>query len=312
MTINSAFLGHGVFCYQPLEVKTHFAHYPLPGGSGTPAPSNGYAGAIAAFKDMGIANVWVRLFGHEGPMPVDDAVPLVAALREAGIGVAGWGYSHGNHWKADLEIADKHSQILGLKAFVTDIEPGRKLDGTVSKWKAEELNEFVDGLVARFGKENIGVSTWPVLKIQTSHGIPTLGLMKSIAGKVAFFAPQAYWMTYPTTVHYNATGFSEQAFPRNDPASFVRLVLRSWRTDGFTNPIYITGQAYWGEGGPSQSTLEKKISDFASGFTDWSELIGLSWWHAGGPRAMSMSMVGAIKAADFSSKPFDDGATPVS
>ena len=310
MSIHPAFGGHNLFCYLPPETQQHFKTYPVRPELPPATKLNGYAGAISAFKDMGIENVWIRLFGHEGPMPLPEAQRFVEVLRLCNIGVAGWGYSHGDDWKGDLKTALHHSQAIGLDAFIVDIEPARKLDGTVSKWGSKDLSDFIGGLAAHFGKHGLGVSTWPIPKIQHSKEIPTLDLLKSISGMVSFFAPQAYWMSYPTTVHYKATGLSEHDYPRNDPTSFARLVLQSWRNDGFTNDLSLTGQAYWGESAPPLDAMEEKISTFASTFSDWDKIIGLSWWHAGGIKAMSTGMVDIIKKARLNTKPYIRNSLP--
>ncbi|MCZ7593914.1 MAG: hypothetical protein M5U16_02610 [Hyphomicrobium sp.] len=125
---------------------------------------------------------------------------------------------------------------------------------------------------------------------------------------MAMFAPQAYWMSYPKAVHYNTTGFKEADYPRDDPTSFVRLVIDSWRADNFTRPLVITGQAYWGEGAPQTSILEAKVARFTSQFADWSKIVGLNWWHAGGDEAtapaMSPAMIDTLWAAQLGSRPF--------
>lgn len=295
--LHPAFRGHGLFCYQPQQTVRHY--------NGYEGHATDMAGTLTAFRAMGVSHVWIRLFGHEGKMPLDEAKPLVEALRNEGIALAGWGYSHGTNWQRDLGWAIDGATKLKLDAFVADIEPGRPLDGSISKWRTADLTAYIDGLARHFGKTNLGVSTWPMLRIQNEPGIGSLGLMRAIADKISFFAPQVYWMSFPTDVHYDTTGLREAVFPRDNPSSFARMVIRSWRDEGFTNDLLITGQAYWGEGrGPPLSVMERKISEFAAGFDGWGDIIGLNWWHAGGRLAMSRVMTQAIVAGRFQSRAY--------
>lgn len=327
MPISPAFRGHGTFCYMPDEIARYFARYPngferprslmqrlgavlSPRLSRPPAkPETGFVGALG---DMGMSHAWVRLFGLEGAMPEGPTRQLVDALVGAGIHVAGWGYCHGRAPEREMEQAIALAGKYGIASFVADIEPGRLLGGTKSKWQEQAFDAFVGGLSRHFGKDNFGISTWPVLKIQNDTEYPSLRLMQNAADRVAMFAPQAYWMTYPTNVHFDATGFKPADYPRGDPSAFVRLVVDSWRAVGFRNPLVITGQAYWGEGAPSQAVMEQKIKAFTTKYAGWSNIAGFNWWHAGGNRfAMSAGMIGAIADARLGAKPYGSDAAPV-
>ena len=302
MPMSEAFKGHGTFCYQPNEIMRKYQNYPAPGN---PGPADRFAQAL---RDMDMSHAWVRLFGLEGPMEPADTRTLLTALRNAGIHVAGWGYCHGENAAAELALAKQECDRHAITTFVADIEPGRLLGGTRSKWGESEFIDFIDGLAQKFGTPNLGISTWPVLKIQNDPQFPSLKLMRRVADRVAMFAPQAYWMSYPKTVHYDATGFKEADYPRNNPESFVRLVIDSWRADGFTGPLVVTGQAYWGEGSPATPILEAKVASFASQFADWPKIVGFNWWHAGGDEvrspAMSPAMMAALQAAKLGGRPF--------
>lgn len=307
MAIHAAFRGHGTFCYLASDAMEAYRKYQSPNGSppggGTSWP--GASGFVRAAMDMGLSHAWVRLFGDEGTMDRSATATLLEGLRGAGINVAGWGYCHqGANWKdRGLDLAVSECDHHHLDAFVADVEPNRTLGGTASKWTQTQLDNYIDKLVQKLGKDNVGVSTWPVLKIQNSPSA-SLSLMRGIAGKVAMFAPQAYWMTYPTNIHYQETHFSEQKYPRNNPESFVRLVVDSWRADGIANPLVVTGQAYWGESAPAKAVMEGKLGAFATGFQEWSKIVGFNWWHAGGSKAMSSPMVQALIAGKLGAKPF--------
>lgn len=303
MILNKALRGHGTFCYLPDETMNAYAASAVLIPDNLKATKRAYRFAHTA-KQMGFSHVWVRLFGLEGPMPAGPTKELLTGLREVGIEVAGWGYCHGRDAKKELQMAADEADRHELVAFVADIEPGRELGGTKSQWGTTEFGDFVDGLVEKFGQQNLGMSTWPVLRIQNDQAYPSLSLMRQAAGRVGVFAPQAYWMNYPKQVHYRSTGLKEAEYPRNDPASFVRLVIDAWKADGFDQPLLITGQAYWGEGAPPASTMEKKMQLFSQSFADWPKIVGFNWWHAGGSKTMSSTMIQALKDAKLDTKPF--------
>jgi hypothetical protein len=105
-------------------------------------------------------------------------------------------------------------------------------------------------------------------------------------------------------VHYQATGFRESKYPKDSPESFVRVVIDAWRKMDIENPLVVTGQAYWGEGGPSQSVMEDKLETFVATFQFWDQIVGLNWWHAGGvgAKAMSPKMVDTLVGAKLNDK----------
>jgi hypothetical protein len=291
--MHASFLRHGVFTNNATATLERFKN-----------AAGRVEGVIKAFRDMGITSVWVRLFGVSGNVAHKPALELVSGLKEAKFNLAGWGYCFGADWKNDLKSSIDQCERYGLDAYVADIEPGNKTKKGVTVWEESDFDKLMKGLAGHFGPENLGVSTWPVLKIQDKH--KAVALMKLAEPRVAMFAPQAYWMTFPKKVHYNATGFEPKDYPPNDPASFVRLVVDSWRALGIVRPLVVTGQAYWGERGPGQPQMEIKLMTFLDKFPDWGKLIGFNWWHAGGKGAAAMSpkMVDAIANADLESKPY--------
>lgn len=317
MALHKAFLGHGVFCYQPGELLKHFERYPhgfkakgmlgrLTGLLASTPPVNPEKGLSEVLQDMGVQHAWVRLFGHEGQMDEAAMKHLVGILRAAKLHVAGWGYSHGDKWRDEIEVAKHLSGAAGLDAFVADIEPGRYFkedQSDKSHWKEKDLDSFIGALEGHFGRDSLAVSTWPVLEIQNDAAHPSLRLMQHIAPRVGAFVPQAYWMINPKQVHYDK-GYPQQEYPPNDPSSFARLVIASWRKNGFSHPLVLTGQAYWGEGLSAQGLMERKLEAFTKTFPEWSKIVGMNWWHAGNPKAMSPAMVRALIAARLDKKPF--------
>jgi hypothetical protein len=293
MTLHAAFKGHGTFVYNAQSTLQRHADN---SGAGP--------GLVKAFKAMGFKSAWVRLFGVAGAVAHEPTVELVDALRDGGIEVAGWGYCHGADWKLDLRRSIDLSGKYELEAFVADVEPGNSTSAGKTKWERSDFTKYLNGIADHFGKDNIAVSTWPVPKIQDAFD--SVQLMKIAAPRVGMFTPQAYWMRFPKKVHYDATGFRESKYPKDSPESFVRLVVDAWRKMEIDNPLVVTGQAYWGEGGPSQSVMEEKMATFVETFEDWNKIVGFNWWHAGGisAEAMSPAMVRTLKAAKLDRKDY--------
>jgi hypothetical protein len=241
MPLHAAFKGHGTFVYN---------------AQGTLQRFDGASGLVKAFKAVGFTSAWVRLFGVAGAVAHASTLELVAALRDAEIEVAGWGYCHGADWKIDLSRSIDQCDRYDIEAFVADVEPGNSTSMGKTEWMRPDFIKYLDGIAEHFGKYNIAVSTWPVPKIQDAYD--SVELMKIAAPRVGMFAPQAYWMRFPKQVHYNATGFKERKYPKDSPESFVRLVVDAWRKMGIENPLVITGQTYWGEGGGLANPSWKK------------------------------------------------------
>jgi hypothetical protein len=295
MPLHAAFKGHGTFIFNANGTLQRFKD-----------ASGAGPGLVKAFKSMGFTSAWVRLFGVAGAVANAPTVELLTALRDGGIGVAGWGYCHGADWKTDLKRSVDLCDQYEIDAFIADVEPGNSTSMGKTKWSRPDFTKYLDGIAQHFGKDNIGVSTWPVPKIQDAHD--SVALMKIAAPKVGLFAPQAYWMRFPKQVHYDATGFKKKKYPPYSPEAFVRLVVDAWRKMEIENPLVITGQTYWGEGGPDQSTMEEKLKTFTTTFEAWETIIGFNWWHAGGvgAQAMSPNMVATLKAAKLNEKDFAD------
>jgi hypothetical protein len=320
MSINPALLGHGVFSEGSINVILgRYANYQSPGGG---QPHDNIDRLISALKDMHVSTVWIQLFSRSGEFDTNHEnlrTSLIARLTQAGILWAGWGYCAGVNAQRDLGILAGLKTKLGMTAFVIDAEPGNKVipnpadhaNPLPDLWKIADFNTFVDGVVTMFGKDNVAVSTWPVLQLQDTATNPVIQLMKNAAARVCAFAPQAYWMTFPNHHHYNA-GFDQAKYPPNDPSSYVRLVIDSWSKLGITSPLIISGQAYWGEGGPLQAPMDAKAASFIATFSDWNKIIGFNWYHGGGNNSaaegsMSDPMIHAIAATDLSAKPYKPG-----
>jgi hypothetical protein len=261
---------------------------------------------------MQISTVWIQLFtrsstGDVDPTPAGAKLrkDLIARLGGAGIKVAGWGYCAAKNRDRDVGLIKKFRDDLGISAFVIDAEPEKGKD----VWTKSAFDAFTQAVNGLYGTDNLALSTWPVLQIQDEPANPVIELMGIAAPRVSLFAPQAYWMKYPVKVHYNSTGLKEADFPRNDSVSFVRLVIAAWRKLGFTTPLVVSGQAYWGEGSPPKKTMEAKVDRFAQTFADWPQIVGFNWYHAGKANtnadgSMSDEMIKSIAAGKLGTKPY--------
>jgi hypothetical protein len=309
MTINPAFCGHGIFTeYSIHNALTRFAGY----GGGAPAttPDEQISRFVQAMKDMEIASVWIQLFTRPQKIDADAASAdlrkkLIAALAAAGVRWAGWGYCAGVNWVRDKGWIKSFRDDLGMQAFVIDAEPEEANNKDV--WTEANFKNFVTYVSGLFGSDNLALSTWPALQLREAS---VTTLIKIAEPLICLIAPQVYWNTYPTTVHYNTLGYSKTEFPPNDPVSFVRMMLRAWKDAGITTPLVMSGQAYWGESANTpQSVMTPKVAQFANNFQDWDKIIGFNWYHAGGANtggtgSMSDQMIADIKSAHLGGKSY--------
>jgi hypothetical protein len=320
MPLNKALVGHGIFTeYSVNNALTRFARYGAPAGSPPPTDAQRIERFIHALKDMGISTVWLQLFtthaadvelmNHEDHRDLRAA--LIAALNQAQIGWAGWGYCAGANCRRDPDVIKKFRDDLHMKAFVIDAEPQQDHDD----WTEADFDAFTAQVNGLFGTDNLGLSTWPILQFQDSAANPVIKYMQTAATRVGLFAPQVYWMDYPGDPHYADFAFDQ--YPRADPTAMTRLVIDAWKGYQFNRPLVISGQAYWQltklrkDGGtPSQDSMATKIYQFAKYFASWSQIVGLNWYHAGLKAnnnisgSMSDEMVKYIAAGQFGAKPY--------
>src|SRR5690348_5603487 len=163
MAINRAFLGHGIFSEGSVTtILGRYANYQSPAGG---QPHDNIDRFILALKDMHVSSVWIQLFSRRGEFDTGNEVlrkSLVTKLTNAEILWAGWGYCAGGNWQRDLGILSGLKAKLGMTAFVIDAEPGNTVIPNPNDpdhplpdlWKLDDFNQFVDGTVAIFGKDN--------------------------------------------------------------------------------------------------------------------------------------------------------------
>ncbi|MBF0337475.1 MAG: hypothetical protein HQL05_06540 [Nitrospirae bacterium] len=264
--------GHGTFIY---NAEHTIAKY---GGPEEVAKS---------LKRLDMQHAWIRIHGY---MPIHDIEPtksLVNAIKDYGIEVAGWGWCQGENITREYKIALDSLERFGLSDYIADIE--QKVNG--ASWTNDEIVLFLSKVRESLSPESaIGVS---------SHGFihwHEPELMKVADSLVDFFAPQVYWFRFPSKKILHAAGLLESEYPLDNPDSYVRLCINSWKRY-VSKPIVITCQAYWGEGGYTQQTSEVKVKEFLRNFKIYDSIVGLNWWHFGGKgqSAMSSSMINAIE-----------------
>jgi hypothetical protein len=150
-----------------------------------------------------------------------------------------------------------------INAFVADVEPGNIVHKQADTWDRTAFATLIEGLNAKLGKDNLGISTFANMRLNPD----ALKIMLIAEPYVCMYAPQVYWFD-------------------NLPATYIRQTLETWRAAGITTPLVATVQSYWDlqEGTPEQGIIECMVQEFISLFADddWRKLIGLNWYHAGG------------------------------
>jgi hypothetical protein len=311
--INKGFLRHGIFLEGvPIKTLVRYQNYKaapsildrlmaiLPEAlRPVPDPEALIAKFIEAMNDMSVKSVWIQLFNTNGELDAAGngaTSALVSALKSRGIAPVGWGYCYSKNATSDLDLAMNLCGKYGFDAFVADVEPGNTVHGQPDNWDPAAFKTLIKGLSTKLGIENLAVSTFASMTVH-SDALPIMRIAKDY---VCMFAPQVYWFN-------------------NDPASYARSSIASWRTSELTTPLVATAQSYWDkiEGTPSQAIMEEKVQKFIDDFSDgdFGTLIGLNWYHAGGANsassgAMSDSMISSIAAGHINDKPFADTEQP--
>lgn len=271
--LTQATSGHGTFIFDAVQTIRRY----------------GSADSVAsAVRELNMQHAWVRVHGARQTHAIEPTSSLIGALKAGGIAVAGWGWCQGEDAQRESELAIRSLDRFGLTDYVADIEEGVNN----ALWTAEEVETFLTAMRAAVSGA-LGVSSHGFLHFH----VPSL--MTAADGIVDFFAPQVYWFWHPTRRIRDAIGGSAAEFPLNDPDSYARVCLRSWRSH-VTAPIVLTGQAYWGEHPDfTQALAEAKVRTFLAKFDEHDAIVGLNWWHLGGQgqNAMSPDMFNAIREA---------------
>lgn len=277
--MEKAVSGHGTFIY---DAEATIARY----GS--------TALVAAALKECDMQHAWVRIHGGTQTHPALPTLPLINALKNEGIAVAGWGWCPGDNPSLEVELALTALNEFGLDHYVADVEDG--VQG--ANWNASEIKTFFKSLRQALPGAQIGLSTFGFIPWHKPQ------LMAAAEPFVDFFAPQVYWFTFPTLKMLQAVGASPSKYPLDSSVSYARLCIDQWRKI-IGKPLVLSGQAYWGEVPDyTQGKAEARLLEFTTHFDEWNKLQGLNWWHAGGKsqNAMSFAMYQAIKAAKINGK----------
>jgi len=166
--MEQAVSGHGVFIY---DAAATIARY-------------GSAALVAtAVKECNMQHAWVRIHSATQPEPVTSTVTLIAALKQANIGVAGWGWCQGDNVNVEVELALTTLNEFGLEHYVADVEDGVH----TANWTSAEVRAFFKALRQDLPNAQIGLSTFGFIPWHKPQ------LMKAAEPFVDFFAPQTYW-----------------------------------------------------------------------------------------------------------------------
>ncbi|HEY6802033.1 MAG TPA: hypothetical protein VI306_00510 [Pyrinomonadaceae bacterium] len=277
--MEKAVSGHGVFIY---DAEATIARY------GSPALV-----ALAA-KECQMQHAWVRIHGAATPSPATPTLNLIAALKQAEIAVAGWGWCQGDNIELEAELALTALNEFGLQHYIADVEDG--VHG--ANWTQAEVRSFFKSLREALPNSQIGLSTFGFIPWHKPQ------LMTAAQPFVDFFAPQTYWFNFPTQKILKAAEVDASKYPLNNPASYVRLCIEVWKKV-VEKPLVITGQAYWGEvPGFTQGTADAKLTEFIDEFDAWKNIQGLNWWHLGGKSqaAMSFAMFQKVRSAKLNDR----------
>jgi hypothetical protein len=274
-----AMAGHGTYIYNAAATIKQY---------GSPEE------VAAAMHELDMQHAWVRIHGRSEMHALEPTRSLIQALKAAEIYVAGWGWCQGDKAKEEAQLALNALDRFELEHYIADIEQG--VSG--AHWTETEINQF-------FTELRSGLSNTAKVALSTHAFIIWHGpeLMETAEKYVDYFAPQVYWFYYPSQRLLDAASVNSQAFPLDNPVSYMRLCIKLWR-DITEKPLIVAGQAYWGEGDFPRNTTEHKLKTFINTFSDWTQLQGLNWWHLGGKEqsAMSSAMYSALKEATLNSK----------
>jgi hypothetical protein len=189
MSINPAFLGHGIYVEHSIQnALTHFASY----GGGAPAttPPDQISRLVQAMKDMEVGSVWIQLFSRgtvfdPGAAGEQLLKSVITGLASENIKWAGWGYSSGQSWSSDKILIETFQKNLNMSAFVIDAEPGNKIYPNPSDptdtdknlpdlWSTDDFDAFTSWANTTFGTNNLALTTWPILQVQDGLTNPVI------------------------------------------------------------------------------------------------------------------------------------------
>ncbi|WGM40697.1 DUF2272 domain-containing protein [Caulobacter sp. NIBR1757] len=280
----ASFRGHGTFFHDMAATIADYGSIP---------------NVVAAMQRAGMGHAWVRIHGvsaYAGKAKADNK-EMIAALKTAGIAVAGWGWCQGANPKGDAALAVKELKDYGLTDYVADIEPGVNN----AQWTALEVQQVCEGVRKAGLGGGLAVSSFALVDWHEPQ------VMKAAAPFIDAWAPQVYWFNFPNSKmvqQFQRPGGG--AYTAGDPGQYADLCLDRWAalTAPTAKPLIMTGQAYWGESNFTQAQADAKLAAFLKSWNGYSRIAGLNWWHLGGGSGMSHAMLEAIVAARLAAKPY--------
>ena len=239
----------------------------------------GVGPAAARLKNLAMDHAWIRVHGYRGAFgdPAENE-DFCDALRAVGIEPMAWGWCQGADGDIPREaaLAIAETARYRMTTYIADVEG----DGTVadSRWTVAETQAFFGEVCGPITQ--VGVSSFAVPELHP----PTADILRAAAAAGAQIgAPQVYWFNHPSpgvAARYGAR--------QRDPIEYAKISLAQWRRAGF-GEIWMTGQAYWGEGGFTQAAAEEKLAEVLGRLGELPEIAALNWWHAGGNGMAAMS-----------------------
>jgi len=103
--MEKAVSGHGVFIYDAPATIARYGSTAL---------------VAAALRECDMQHAWVRLHGASQPESHSPTLSLITALKQEGIGVAGWGWCQGEHVSVEVELALTTLSEFGLQDYIAD------------------------------------------------------------------------------------------------------------------------------------------------------------------------------------------------
>ncbi len=271
--------GHGTFFYQPKHALDNFG---------------GANGVSQRCQDLGFQHAWLRVHNKNGAWMTDENLRIADALRRDGISVSVWGWNDGNNVDRDIDNAEKAIDKFEPDAYIADIENG--VSGAV--WNETRAKKLLRAVKNKLGAKPLIVSSFGYIKAHEPE------IMTAVDDIADFFAPQVYWFWFPKSWMLPSNDSELANLPTNNPASYSKVCLTEWGRV-VTKPLFLTGQAYWGEAsGWTQARAEEKLRDFIGEFEEYDRIVGLNWWNFSDGKAMSSRMANTIKAANLHEKQY--------
>ena len=244
---------------------------------------------VDAAREMGLSGVSLKVGSGVFKYPWNDydLLPLVTALKSAGIRVYGWHYVYGSNLpRYEAEIARQQIEYLELEAYEIDAEAHYK----------GYSNDQASELVERIKENGIPVGLTSYRYPDVHRELPWRGFLSEID----YYVPQVYWQPPPSTPTLELDKTILQ---------WTRLVL----SYGYSlKPFIPAGRVYIGDGYPTPGPPVSEITEFLDACKNGYKCPGATFWsfdnlytHRGGE-----ARADAIAAFDWETDPIDPPTDP--